>query len=247
MSGNSGLPRRAFFRLCSSALPLMCSTPALLARTAGTGHRYNRVRLVDASGQGIRCRDLKVGENYLFHYPFVSTPCFLIHLGDVEVEPARLRTEDGDRYEWRGGVGPGRAVVAYSAICAHRMTHPAQSVSFIRYREDPATFIRSDEQPARRGRVIYCCSEKSVYDPVQGARVLGGPAPQPLAAIELEEDDRGDVYAVGTAGGEMFEAFFEKFADRLMLEYRTDRLTERVEKQSQVLPLAEHSRTLIDC
>jgi hypothetical protein len=40
------------------------------------------------------------------------------------------------------------------------------------------------------------------------ARVLGGPALQPLSAIVLEHDKTGDQpYAVGTLGGEMFDAF----------------------------------------
>jgi len=68
--------------------------------------------------------------------------------------------------------------------------------------------------------VIHCCSEHSQYDPAQGARVVAGPAPQPLAAILLEHDPGTDeVYAVGTLGGEMFNEFFDKFAFRLELEH----------------------------
>jgi arsenite oxidase small subunit len=247
MGNDSRLPRRSFVKLCTSVISLICTNPQALAKAPAAVRRYNRVQLVDGSGQAIRCRELEIGKNYLFHYPFISTPCFLINLGEVAIEPTRLEAENGVRYEWEGGVGPRRSVVAFSAICAHRMTHPAHSVSFIRYREGPATFKQSDEKMTRRSQIIYCCSEKSVYDPIRGAQVLGGPAPQPLAAIELEEDDRDNVYAIGTSGGEMFEAFFEKFSDRLMLEYKTDKLTELVHIQSTVVPLAEHSRRLIDC
>jgi hypothetical protein len=49
--------------------------------------------------------------------------------------------------------------------------------------------------------------------------VVSGPAPQPLCAILLEQDSKsGDVYAVGTYGGEMFAEFFRRFEFRLQLE-----------------------------
>src|SRR5690606_7160076 len=123
---------------------------------------------------------------------------------------------------WSGGIGPQRSVVAFSAICAHKMTHPARQVSFINYRHSPATFRDSDYRTAERAQVIYCCSEKSVYDATAGARVLGGPAPQPLATILLEQDGDGTLYAVGTEGGALFDAFFERFSSRLSLELRTE-------------------------
>jgi hypothetical protein len=54
---------------------------------------------------------------------------------------------------------------------------------------------------------------------LHGARVIEGPAPQPLAAVLLEWDAKSDqLYAVGTRGGEMFDAFFEKYTPRLELE-----------------------------
>ena len=106
--------------------------------------------------------------------------------------PATLRREDGATYAWQGGVGPLRAtIVAFSAICAHKLAYPTREVSFIRYqRERSAT---SDAQ------VIHCCADHSVYDPAQGARVVAGPAPQPLAAILLEHDAATDeLVALGT-------------------------------------------------
>ncbi len=68
--------------------------------------------------------------------------------------------------------------------------------------------------------MIHCCSEHSQYDPAQGARVVAGPAPQPLAAILLEFDAaKQELFAVGTLGGEMFNEFFEKYAFKLQLEH----------------------------
>ena len=133
------------------------------------------------------------------------------------------------------------------AVVLARMSHPARAVSFIRYRKDPASFVQSNQQRKSRSRVIYCCSEKSVYDPAQGARVLAGPAPQPLAAIELEEDAAGNLYAVGTIGGEMFEQYFDKFSNRLILEYKTTEPARLLSGNTTVTLLQEHSRYLVNC
>ena len=110
------------------------------------------------------------------------------------------------------GVGTRRSIVAYSAICAHKLTYPTRDISFISFRTQKSASNRFVN-------VIHCCSEHSQYDPAEGARVLAGPAPQPLAAILLEHDAASDeLYAVGTLGGEMFNEFFAKYAFRLALE-----------------------------
>ncbi|HJV09964.1 MAG TPA: (2Fe-2S)-binding protein, partial [Burkholderiales bacterium] len=72
----------------------------------------------------------------------------------------------------------------------------------------------------RIGNVIHCCSEHSQYDPAEGARVVAGPAPQPLASILLEWDSGSDeIHATGTLGGEMFNEFFQKFEFKLAVEH----------------------------
>ena len=112
--------------------------------------------------------------------------------------------------------------MAFSAICTHKLSHPAKAVSFINYRHEPVSFRDQQEQLVKRSGVILCCSEKSAYDPAKGARVLGGPAKQPLCSILLEYDDAEDgLYALGSYGGEMFDRFFQQFAARLQLEWGT--------------------------
>ena len=82
--------------------------------------------------------------------------------------------------------------------------YPTTAISFIGLRRG------GHHEPSH---VIHCCGDNSRYDPLQGARVIDGPAPQPLAAVLLEWDDKSDqLHAVGTRGGEMFDAFFEKYA-----------------------------------
>jgi Rieske Fe-S protein len=247
MGSDRSMNRRGFVRLCASALALIGASPGVLAQPDARARRYPRARLVDAAGQPVTGADLVVGENYLFHYPFVATPCFLLNLGKPTV-PTGLTTEDGHRYAWPGGVGAQRSIVAFSAICAHKMSHPARQVSFINYRHERVRFRDAAEHAVERAQVIYCCSEKSVYDPAEGARVLGGPAKQPLAAILLEEDSAdGTLHAVGTYGGELFERFFREFGFRLSLEHRTRQVRDLVSDSTAVVKLTEYCQNRVLC
>jgi len=247
MASRSGIDRRGFVRLCASALAGISANPKVLAQPDARLHRYQRVRLVDGHDRPVTAEQLAIGETYLFHYPFVATPCFLLNLGKPAL-PAELATEDGQRYQWKGGVGADHSIVAFSAICAHKMSYPTRSVSFINYRHERVRFADQRERRTERAQVIFCCSEKSVYDPAAGARVLGGPAKQPLAAIVLEEDPRGGaLHAVGTYGGEMFERFFSEFGFRLALDLRTQDIRERTTGDVTIVALADYCDNAIRC
>jgi Rieske Fe-S protein len=240
--------RRGFVKLCATAAAAVGANPDLLAQPGGQIKEYERVLLVDAKGSPVRADDLQVGESYVFNYPYATTPCFLLNLGTATTRDTSLTTEAGTPYVWQGGCGPQRSIVAFCAICAHKMTHPAKSVSFINYRHETVSFRNAKEQTAQRSGVIYCCSEKSVYDPADGARVLGGPAPQPLAAIALEHDDSsGDIYAIGTSGGEMYQKFFDTFAFRLALEFETSDIRKPTRNVARVVGIVEYSRTQMMC
>ncbi len=242
------MKRRGFVKLCATAAAAVGANPDLLAQTGGQIKEYERVLLVDAKGSPVRADDLQVGESYVFNYPYATTPCFLLNLGTATARDTSLTTEAGTPYVWQGGCGPQRSIVAFCAICAHKMTHPAKSVSFINYRHETVSFRNAKEQTAQRSGVIYCCSEKSVYDPADGARVLGGPAPQPLAAIALEHDDSsGDIYAIGTSGGEMYQKFFDTFAFRLALEFETSDIRKPTRNVARVVGIVEYSRTQMMC
>jgi arsenite oxidase small subunit len=233
------MERRDFMILCAAAAGAT-TVPAPAAGEPLKAHMYRRARLVDDKGAPIRAADLKAGVSYVFPYPFESTPCFLINLGRAGNGGADLRTEAGQAYRWPGGVGPQKSVVAYSAICAHKLTYPTRQVSFIGYREAPSPV-------APQGKVITCCSDRSVYDPAAGAKVVSGPAPQPLAAILLEHDAKTDeLHAVGTFGGEMFNEFFRRFEFRLQLE-AGPRAKAEVEGTSVVKPLEVYSTQWARC
>ena len=243
------MKRRGFVKLCASAVAGITASPQLLARENQQYHRYGRVSLVDShSGNAVDVASLEVGETYLFHYPYVSTPCFLVDLGKPVEAGRQLKTRDGKPYRWQGGAGPNRSIVAFSAICAHKMTHPAPSVSFINYRHGEVRFRNSDDAIEERSGVIYCCSERSVYDPASGGRVLGGPAPQPLAAIELDYDAAtGRMFATGTIGGEMFDQFFDNFHDRLMLQLGRTDIDHALTDSTELMRLSDYTSNTISC
>ncbi len=242
------LDRRDFLKLCAVTGALVASRPEILGQQASAATPMKVSRLVDAGGNPLDPSDLEVGKSYVFHYPFVTTPCFLINLGKPVGPVTGLETEEGNRYEWPGGCGPNRSVVAFSAICTHKMSYPTKSVSFINYRHEPVNFVDSGKKEAQREHVIYCCSERSVYDPAEGARVLGGPAPQPLAAVDLRFDkDMKSLTATGTFGGEMFRKFFENYAFQLAMQHRVSDVTAPVGETTTVYPSSDYSQNLQVC
>lgn len=233
------MERRDFVKLCAVAAtgPIL---PEAGAADGLTARIYARTLLVDERGQPVRPAALRTGVNYVFDYPFASTPCFLLHLDRPTASAIDLRTESGRAYRWAGGIGADRTIVAYSAICAHKLTYPTRQVSFIGYRDGPSPV-------AGKGKVITCCSDRSVYDPSAGARVVSGPAPQPLATILLEHEAKKDeIFAVGTYGGEMFAEFFRKFEFRLQLEMG-DRAKAAVSGRTVVRELANYSAQWAQC
>lgn len=213
MSRTVDRDRRRFCGACASTAALATGLPRLLQAAERTVTEHARVALMSSPEVPLRARELQQGVNYIFHYPYVCTPCFLLDLGRPLTEPVQLQTREDRRYTWKGGVGPNHSIVAFSAICSHRMTHPSPETSFISYHG------AGHHAPEGRG-VIHCCSENSIYDPAAGARVLSGPAPEPLAAIELEYDRESDTLtATGATGGTLFERFLARFGDRLAIEY----------------------------
>jgi Rieske Fe-S protein len=204
------MQRRDFVKFCAASAAA-AGAPAAVA-TDATPTFYARARLIGDGGAPLKAAAIPAERNLIFHYPFAATPCFLLNLAHPARAKARLVTADRRSYEWKGGVGPRHSIVAYSAICAHQLAYPTKEISFISY--------RAEKSPRNRlGQVIHCCAEHSQYDPADGARVVAGPAPQPLAAILLEHDARTDeLTAVGTLGGEMFNQFFDKYEMKLSLE-----------------------------
>jgi Rieske Fe-S protein len=232
------MERRQFVKAC--ALATVASSLSALAQGNAEPRFYERARLTGSDGRPLKSRAIPVNTNLIFHYPYAGTPCFLLNLGEPVKVGTRLKTADERSYEWSGGVGANAAVVAYSAICAHKLTYPTRDISFISFRPEQTP-------TSRYSRVIHCCSEHSQYDPARGAQVLAGPAPQPLAAILLEYDGSSDeLWAIGTLGGEMFNEFFKKYAFRLALDLG-DRAHKPVAGRCTVTELSDFCRQQVKC
>jgi Rieske Fe-S protein len=98
---------------------------------------YGRVLLLDERGTPLKVASLKPQTNYVFHYPFEATPVFLLDLGKPAAA-TQLQTRDRQSYQWPGGIGPRRSLVAFSAICAHKLVYPTKELSFISFRKTRA-------------------------------------------------------------------------------------------------------------
>lgn len=235
------MQRRQFVQTCSGAL--LCSTLAEAAPVqapGGSPRPYQRARLMDANGAPLRASRVPPRRNLVFAYPYLATPAFLLNLAKPPSSRARLADSSGNDYEWPGGVGPSGTIVAFAAICAHQLAYPAREISFISFREEAAG-------ANRRADVIHCCAEHSQYDPAAGARVVAGPAPQPLTAILLEYDRSDDsLTATGTVGGEVYDAFFAKYDFKLGMEHG-GRQRDLVSGETRVLPLEQVCRQQIRC
>ncbi len=242
--------RRDFNRICSSMVASATAIGSLpIAHAASERVTYNKSQLLNENKKLLSPETLIPGEPYLFFYPFITTPCFLIDLGNqTNADKKSLSDKDGNNYLWHGGVGPNKSVVAYSAICTHKMSHPAREISFINYRHEKTAYFSREGKSEERSQVISCCSERSVYDPRDGARVLSGPASQPLASIDIEYDEvTGAFYAIGSYGGDMYEKFFEKFGFRAGIEHRVSDPKKLAGDTAVVRKVVDYSGQVIKC
>jgi len=162
------MQRRRFIQICSTAAAGCAALelgplPAWAADVPDVPQPP--VLLTDAQGAPLKASALGTSEAYVFSYPYASTPAFLIRLG-AAAQPARL-SADGQSYDWPGGVGPDKTIVAYTAICAHQLSYPEKDSSVIAY--DPKA-----TQVSGKPGMIVCCAHQSVYDPAEGAKVMSG-------------------------------------------------------------------------
>lgn len=219
------MQRRAFTGLCGSLLAAAALQPtsALATHPASL---YTASRLVDADGRPLLAAAVAEETPLVFHYPYVTTPCFLLRLPSTDAT--------GE-------------LVAYSAICSHKMTHPARPISHISYRPDTVRFRDRHGQPQARQAVISCCSERSVYDARDGARVLAGPARQPLPRILLEIDEHDRIHATGSVGPDRYQQFLDTFGFRLAMEHGVTDVRARTGHETLALPADRYSRQQVRC
>lgn len=228
------MDRRQFNKLCGG---LMAGAAATHASANGASTPYPESRLIFSDDSDVTLDSLETGKAYIFSYPYRTTPCFLV----------RLASSAPGQGSWPGGLGKDQSVVAFSAICSHKMSHPAKPISHISYRSEPISFYDSSGTRQTREGVISCCSERSVYEPAQAAAVLSGPAPVPLAAITLQNDDQGRLSAVGSVGPDQYDRFLTKFGFRLAMEYGVTDVRARSPDTVEVVPADTFSQQQVLC
>lgn len=116
---------------------------------------------------------LSVNTPITFGYPLANEFNLLIKLGQKA----------------QGGVGPDGDIVAFSTACQHL----GCDCKYVATASSPTC----NGSYKAAGPVAYCCCHSSVYDLVNSAKVLSGPAPLPLPQVMLEVDSSGDIYAFG--------------------------------------------------
>ena len=240
------MDRRNFLKVVAAGTTLMAVSPSMIngrlyASDGSLYAAYEKVQLVDAAGNPIKASALKPEVNYIFNYPHVGTPCLLLNLpGKTEVD-VKLKSEFGEEYVWKSGVGKERSIVAYSAICTHQLTHPTPRDSFFQYVPTGKKTMAYD-----KSGVIVCSSHLSAYDAKAGAKVLAGAAGQPLASIVLEHKDDDTLWAVGVLGADKFHDYFKSFKPELKEFYGGKREAKKLVKFSaKTIQLTEFSKELI--
>ncbi len=129
------------------------------------------------AGTAVQASAMKVGEEVLA-YPAgkTSNPANIVQLVKLDESafkpPTRMELTD-------------QGFVAYSAIC----THLGCTVSWVRNEQAPAA------------SVTECFCHNSIFDPSAGAKVLGGPAPIPLAQIGIKVKEDGTIVFTGGFSG----------------------------------------------
>ena len=164
------MKRRDFLGSCT-----LLSGIAALARADAAGgnaqpiRRYTRSLLVDIHGAPIRQARARRGDELRLPVSVRVDAVLPAAACPSRCAPAAaLRRERGDPYACarRRGAGAQRR---------RRSRRSARTSSPIRRATCRSSAISRSRSATSSGRVIHCCADHSVYDPMAGARVVAGP------------------------------------------------------------------------
>ncbi|MDY0232574.1 MAG: Rieske 2Fe-2S domain-containing protein [Sulfurimonas sp.] len=239
------MDRRNFLRVVGATGALVAISPSTISgrlyASNGLYESYERVQLLNADGVAIKLADLKKETNYIFQYPYIGTPTMLLDLEDSTAKDVRLKSDDGEEYIWKGGVGKDRTVVAYSAICSHQLAHPTPDDSFLQYVQKDKKTMACDH-----GGVVVCSSHLSSFEAKEGCKNISGPASAPLAAVVLEIADDDTIYAVGVLGGDKFHEYFKAYKPEFKKYYGNARQAKKkVTKSATMVELTQYTKEII--
>ncbi len=240
------MQRRDFLRVVGTGAAVVAVCPSMIGQTlyADDGRlykAYEKVQLVDADGNPVKASDLETEKTYVFNYPQVAVPCFLLNLPEKTEQKVKLKSEDGTEYIWKGGVGKNNSIVAYTAICPHQLTHTNKEDSFISYIPKTGKTMAYSE-----GGVIVCGSHLSAFDPKRGAVNLSGPATQPLASIVLEHVEDDTLWAVAVLGQDKFHEYFKSFKSEFKDQWGGKRKAKKIVSFSaQTVAISEYTKEVV--
>ena len=152
---------------------------------------YPKVQLMDLDGSPLTATkvaqeyNLSTPEVITFNYPLRNEPNFLLNVSP----PAG---GSGGPSSVKGGVGPSKSIVAFSAICQH-LGCPAPNLAYYPPGTCPKSFGSLEYY-------IHCSCHGSTYDVTNGAANLTGPAVLPLPQVTLEWHSDDTLWAVGEVG-----------------------------------------------
>ena len=239
------MERRNFLRLSATSAMAVAIAPSLItqklyAEDGSLFQAFEKVQLKDAEGNPLKSKALIVEENYVFMYPHAATPAIMVDLPSPAEKDIKLKAEDGTEYIYKGGTGEKGTLVAYSAICAHQLTHPTAAMTMFQYVPTTGKTLAYDKPG-----VFVCSSHLAAYDPKQGGKAVGGPANQGLASIILEIDADDNIWAVAVLGPVKFQEFFDAFKQNLKKVYGRRGAKKLTTGEAKVQTLKNFSAELI--
>ncbi|HIP28351.1 MAG TPA: twin-arginine translocation signal domain-containing protein [Sulfurovum sp.] len=239
------MERRNFLKLTGTTAAAVAIAPSLItqrlyAEDGALFQTFEKVQLKDAEGNPLNASKLVKEENYVFMYPHASTPAILVDLPEPTEKDVKLKAGDGTEYIYKGGAGAKGTIVAYSAICAHQLTHPQKAMSMFQYVPTTGKTLAYDKPG-----IFVCSSHLAAYDPRKGGKSVGGPANQGLAAIVLEIDKDDNIWAVAVLGPDKFQDFFDAFKQEHKAEFGRRGAKKLVETEAKVQTLKNFSAELI--
>ncbi len=239
------MERRNFLQLSATSAMAVAVAPSLItqklyAEDGSLFQTFEKVQLKDTEGNALKSKALVKEENYVFMYPHAATPAIMVDLPAPTGKDIKLKAEDGTEYVYKGGTGAQGTIVAFSAICAHQLTHPQKAMSMFQYVPTTGKTLAYD-----RAGVFVCSSHLAAYDPQQGGKVVGGPANQGLASIVLEIDADDNIWAVAVLGPVKFQEFFDAFKQDLKAVHGRKGAKKLVKEETKVQPLKNFSAELI--
>ena len=239
------MERRNFLKLSGTTAMAVAVAPSLMtqklyAEDGSLFQTFEKVQLKDGEGNALKASTLVKEENYFFMYPHAATPALMVDLLEPTDKDIKLKAEDGTEYIYKSGVGAKGTIVAFSAICAHQLTHPQKAMSMFQYVPSTGKTLAYD-----KAGVFVCSSHLAAYDPKQGGKVVGGPANQGLASIVLEIDADDNIWAVAVLGPNKFQEFFDAFKQEHKAEFGRRGAKKLVATEAKVVPLTKYSAELI--